>query len=595
MIKGKQEIGDSGNVRWAAQGQSDANGIAQGSGGRFSQGFGFGKEQDSQSSTTRSGIGTRNIQITDAAEQQRRSAQSVRQAAAGIYTDRRTETADATAGYLKNGFDRERVEKELALQQSVTRQFAPVAAQQIANVSDYLGNTRNYQKVAGLKADWEQQLAQAQTPEQQAELQQNIAAANQYLSEHQAAYDLWKEGGIGRSLLHAGSGALLTGGADGALASGSTALAAPYLNEISGKLDGGGKVLFDTLSGAAIGLATGGNTGALAAGANTDWNNRQLHNHEISKIKQIAGEFAAQNNISLQEAEIRLLVEAMRQVDRTYANQHAKADGAAAQFLRYHTGSFNDETGESILEFAHSGYYNDPRKFAEQTGYMTERLIIRDSPTSQPIRGTSYLRLSSDDIKAMGRGLIGKDLPREKSNIRGYVRGITKSVLGNAWYSLSGRQVTVQSNQDLLVRGNSIVSDAGTTLAAGGKIELNAAENHYRNEDTHRARRSGFTFGMRNGVANIGYRQSRSRTTQDNDLTAAVSSRVGSLNGDTVIAAGERIDTRAAQLFAGRDLALQSKEVNLGAAYVQENTRTEYQSSGSGFSLKAHPQVKRVS
>ena len=109
-----------------------------------------GKDQDSQSSTTRSGIGTRNIQITDAAEQQRRNGQSGQQAAAGIYTDRRSETADATAGYLKNGFDRERVEKELALQQSVTRQFAPVAAQQIANVSDYLGNTRNYQMVAGL-------------------------------------------------------------------------------------------------------------------------------------------------------------------------------------------------------------------------------------------------------------------------------------------------------------------------------------------------------------------------------------------------------------------------------------------------------------
>ncbi|OFK85623.1 hypothetical protein HMPREF2796_10490, partial [Eikenella sp. HMSC071B05] len=163
--------------------------------------------------------------------------------------------------------------------------------------------------------------------------------------------------------------------------------------------------------------------------------------------------------------------------------------------------------------------------------------------------------------------------------------------------SLTGRQVTVQSNQDLLVRGNSIVSDAGTTLAAGGKIELNAAENHYRNEDTHRSRRSGFTFGMRNGVANIGYSQSRNRTTQDNDLTAAVSSRVGSLNGDTVIAAGERIDTQAAQLFAGRDLALQSKEVNLGAAYVQENTRTEQQSSGSGFGLNLNlkaPELRQL-
>ncbi|WP_153712499.1 hypothetical protein [Eikenella corrodens] len=227
---------------------------------------------------------------------------------------------------------------------------------------------------------------------------------------------------------------MLTGGADGALASGSTALAAPYLNEISGKLDGGGKVLFDALSGAAIGLATGGNTGAMAAGANTDWNNRQLHDHEISKIKRIAGEFAAKNNISLQEAETRLLVEAMRQVDRTYANQHAKADGAAAQFLRYHTDSFNTETGERITEFASSGYYDDSRKFAEQAGYMTERLVIRNFPTSQPIRGTSYLRISSDDINAMGRGLTGRDLPKERSNIRGYVRGATKSVLGDAWH-----------------------------------------------------------------------------------------------------------------------------------------------------------------
>ena len=129
--KGKQEIGESGNVRWAAQGQSDANGIAQGSSGRFSQGFGFGKEQDSQSSTTRSGIGTRNIQITDAAEQQRRSAQSVQQAAEGIYTDRRTETADATAGYLKNGFDRERMEKELDVQREVRRTFRATAFAEI--------------------------------------------------------------------------------------------------------------------------------------------------------------------------------------------------------------------------------------------------------------------------------------------------------------------------------------------------------------------------------------------------------------------------------------------------------------------------------
>ena len=255
------------------------------------------------------------------------------------------------------------MEKELALQQSVTRQFAPVAAQQIANVSDYLGNTRNYQKVAGLKADWEQQLAQAQTPEQQAELQQNIAAANQYLSEHQAAYDLWKEGGIGRSLLHAGSGALLTGGADGALASGSTALAAPYLNEISGKLDGGGKVLFDTLSGAAIGLATGGNTGALAAGANTDWNNRQLHPDERKWIVNHAKDFARRLNggreptqAEIAQAERRLAQQAAKDTDLLWMITLPKTTDTEAQaFLESARGSFTNQFGKSQRYFTTQG------------------------------------------------------------------------------------------------------------------------------------------------------------------------------------------------------------------------------------------------
>ena len=45
------------------------------------------------------------------------------------------------------------------------------------------------------------------------------------------------------------------------------------------------------------------------------------------------------------------------------------------------------------------------------------------------------------------------------------------------------------------------------SLAADGKIELNAAENYYRNEDAHRSLRFNLTFGMCNGVANIGYSQ----------------------------------------------------------------------------------------
>ena len=216
--------------------------------------------------------------------------------------------------------------------------------------------------VAGLKADWEQQLAQAQTPEQQAELQQNIAAASQYLSEHQAAYDLWKEGGIGRSLLHAGSGALLTGGADGALASGSTALAAPHLNEISGKL-GGGKVLFDALSGAAIGLATGGNAGAMAAGANTDWNNRQLHPDERKWIVNHAKDFARRLNggreptqAEIAQAERRLAQQAAKNTDLLWMITLEKVtDISAKNYLRRTKETFINENNHRQQLFTTQG------------------------------------------------------------------------------------------------------------------------------------------------------------------------------------------------------------------------------------------------
>ena len=327
-----------------------------------SHGVGYGSDSDRQESVTRSGINTRNLQITDEASQIRQTGLTAEETRAKVYTGTTTESAQADAGSLHNRFDKEQVQKELDVQREVTRQFAPVAAQQIANVSDSLGNTRNYQIVAGLKADWEQQLTQAQTPEQRAELQQNIAAASQYLSEHQVAYDLWKEGGIGRSLLHAGSGALLTGGVDGALASGSTALAAPHLNEISGKL-GGGKVLFDALSGAAIGLATGGNAGAMAAGANTDWNNRQLHPDERKWIVNHAKDFARRLNggreptqAEIAQAERRLAQQAAKNTDLLWMITLEKVtDISAKNYLRRTKETFINENNHRQQLFTTQG------------------------------------------------------------------------------------------------------------------------------------------------------------------------------------------------------------------------------------------------
>ncbi|WP_165011080.1 hemagglutinin repeat-containing protein [Neisseria yangbaofengii] len=80
----------------------------------FSKTIGYGSDKDSQSSVTKSGIGTRNIIIGN---------DPTGEATEAVYTATRTETAEQNSGRLKNTFDKERVLKELNIQVQVTKEF----------------------------------------------------------------------------------------------------------------------------------------------------------------------------------------------------------------------------------------------------------------------------------------------------------------------------------------------------------------------------------------------------------------------------------------------------------------------------------------
>ncbi len=283
---------------------------------------GYGRDSDHQESTTKSGIGTRNIILTDEAGQLAKTGYGTDKAAQLAYTDIRSEDASQQSGSLKNRFDADKVQSELDLQRNVSQKFAPVAAQTVAWTADKLGNIQNYERVQIAKANLQEQLKDAQNPEQIAQLQQQLALADQYLSDHQTEYNTWKEGGLGRAALHAGVGALLTGDAQGAVGAGTSSLAAPYLNQVGDKFGGAGKLLTDTLGGAAIGALTGGSTGAAVAGANADWFNRQLHPSEYKLAEQYADIVASRLKISREEALGRIIRHMQRTVD--YAT--AKAD-----------------------------------------------------------------------------------------------------------------------------------------------------------------------------------------------------------------------------------------------------------------------------
>ena len=96
---------------------------------QFSYGMGYGKDSDSQSSTTKSGINTQNIIIKDEAEQLKRTGKTVQEEIAAIKTDITTESAQSQSGKLENRFNKDDVQKELDFQREVTEKFGPNVAE----------------------------------------------------------------------------------------------------------------------------------------------------------------------------------------------------------------------------------------------------------------------------------------------------------------------------------------------------------------------------------------------------------------------------------------------------------------------------------
>ncbi|URL05864.1 hypothetical protein L4F92_07230 [Avibacterium sp. 21-595] len=287
---------------------------------RVNQGIGFGYEKDSQSSLTKSGINTTNLHIRDEKAQQSLTGKSVEETLKDIKTGITTENAQANAGAIENNFDKEALSKELAIQQDVTKNFAPVAAQGIAWASEQLGAVQNYEVLSARKSQVEKALSNSTNPEERAKLQGELTQLTDYLNENQTRYNLWKEGGVGRAALHAAAGGLLTGNVSGAAAAGTTSLAAPAIEKLGetteAKFGKAGKAVVNATAGLAIGAAVGnGNVSSITAAANTDWNNRQLHPSEQQKIKELAKQLASEKGGTDTYWEERLTLVASAMVD----------------------------------------------------------------------------------------------------------------------------------------------------------------------------------------------------------------------------------------------------------------------------------------
>nr|WP_240318043.1 hemagglutinin repeat-containing protein [Neisseria lactamica] len=234
-----------------------------------SSSVGYGSDSDSQSSITKSGINTQNIQITDEAAQIRLTGKTAAQTKADIGTNVTTDTAERHSGSLKNVFDKDRVQSELDLQRTVSQDFSKNVQQ---------ANTEINQHLDKLKADKEA----AETAAAEALADGDMETAKRKAHEAQdaaAKADNWQQGKVILNMLASGLAAPTQSGAGIAAATASPAVSyaiGQHFKDLAGQNANGkltasqetAHVLAHAVLGAAVAAAGDNNAlaGALGAG-----------------------------------------------------------------------------------------------------------------------------------------------------------------------------------------------------------------------------------------------------------------------------------------------------------------------------------------
>ena len=185
--------------------------------------------------------------------------------------------------------------------------------------------------------------------------------------------------------------------------------------------------------------------------------------------------------------------------------------------------------------------------------------------------------LVDDASKHTGRTGGGRK-QTNTSNIRTEAQtAVGSSVLAN--------HLQLHAGRDMTVSGSQVIANEQNRLTADGRIQIRAAENTAASQTYEREQRSGLVGGFKDGVASVGYSKSDNSLQQNAQHRSLTLSQVGSIRGDTVIAAGQELDAQAARLAAGGNLHLQGKEVNLDAGHVSSSQQTEQRSKQSGFAV----------
>ena len=264
------------------------------------------------------------------------------------------------------------------------------------------------------------------------------------------------------------------------------------MDEAAENLGPAGKAAVNALGGAAIGYAAGGNVGTAAAGANVDWNNRQLHPKETALADKYAEALKREvekregRKISSQEAAMRIRRQILRWVDK------GSQDGYTDQTVISTIGMKGEDKALGYTwDYRDYGArnpqaYNDPKLF--------EAYRRQDKPEYRNLTwlhsGTKDTKIRQEERKNEELALNVTDWLTSFVNPNPRVKAPILAGVGN----LKNIRSTVTGSDPLLAGAGNIRIPVNGNVAKGDRIPDTAlaSKSHSRNDlSTHKESSTG--------------------------------------------------------------------------------------------------------
>lgn len=182
-------------------------------------------------STTYAAIGTTNITIRDAAQQQAKTGHSVEDTIAQAQRDIWTDSAPGAGGATRSHLTGQDKLHSMAEEAGVGKEFGQTATKYIGEQAEKRGNLREHEQNLLAQELDQRLLAETTYPVKRQAIRARMDARGSKIAANQSAYEAWKEGGSLCNLMHGVAGGVGGGSVLAGAASYATSALSPTLNK----------------------------------------------------------------------------------------------------------------------------------------------------------------------------------------------------------------------------------------------------------------------------------------------------------------------------------------------------------------------------